>query len=174
MNNEKLISEIYNQTINDILNGIDEKYKSELCMAYINYLKRIYLNFDLELGNKKIDELVSVFVNLEKSKWKDANKDSKLSELLHDQAFENIKNISNTGYKYAEEMLSKKIFNDAIEPVIEKEKAKENIDKLNKYCDQVRNFNKQLATYYVSEGSMDFMYASGITENMSLRIGRMK
>ena len=45
---------------------------------------------------------------------------------------------------------------------------------LNTYYEQVREFNKQIANYYVSEGSIDFQYASGITENMSLRIGRMK
>ena len=177
MNNEKLILEIYNKTINNILIGIDVKYKDELCLAYMEYLKKNYLNFDLDLGNKKPEELVSLFVDLEKSKWQDTNTDAKLSELLSDPAFENIKYISNTGYKYAKSMLDKK-FETSVEillqPVIEEEKAQESIEMLNTYYEQVRDFNKRMATYYVSEGSIDFQYASGITENMSLRIGRIK
>ena len=177
MNNKKLILEIYNKTINDILIGIDGKYKEELCLAYIEYLKKKYLNFDLDLGNKKPEELISLFVDLEKSKWKDTNVDAKLSELLSDSAFENIKHISNTGYKYAKSMLDKK-FESGVEmllqPVITEEKAQQSIEMLNTYYEQVRDFNKKIATYYVSEGSIDFQYASGITENMSLRIGRIK
>lgn len=177
MNNEKLILEIYNQTINSILIGVDAKYKDELCLAYIEYLKKIYLNFDLKLGNKKTEELVSIFVDLEKSKWQDTNADAKLSELLNDPAFENIKYISNTGYKYAKSMINKKFgagVETLLQPVIEESKAKESIEMLNTYCEQVRDFNKTIATYYVSEGIIDFLYASGITENTSLRIGRIK
>lgn len=177
MNNEKLILEIYNKTVNDILIGIDEKYKKELCLAYVEYLKKKYLNFDLNLGNKKPEELVNLFVDLEKSKWQETNVDAKLSELLSDPAFENIKYISNTGYKYAKSMIDKKFESDTeilLQPVIEKEKAQESIELLNTYYAQVRDFNKQIAIYYVSEGSIDFQYASGITENMSLRIGRIK
>jgi len=177
MNNDKLILEIYNNTINDILVGIEEKYKEELCLAYLEYLKKNYLNFDLDLSNNKPEEIVSLFVELEKSKWQDINTDAKLSELLTDPAFENIKYISNTGYKYAKLMLDKKFearSEVALHSVIDEEKAKESIDMLNTYYEQVREFNKQIANYYVSEGSIDFQYASGITENMSLRIGRMK
>lgn len=177
MNNETLILEIYNKTINDILLGIEEKYKDEVCQAYLEYLKKNYLNFDLELGNKKPEELIILFVDLEKSKWQDTNVDAKLSELLSDPALENIKYISNTGYKYAKTMLDKKFemgVEMLLQPVIEEEKAQKSIEMLNTYYDQVRDFNKTIATYYVSEGTIDFQYACGITENMSLRIGRIK
>ena len=33
-------------------------------------------------------------------------------------------------------------------------------------------YNKELAEYYISEGNMDFKYASGQTDCTSLRIGR--
>lgn len=177
MNNEKLILEVYNKTINNILNSVSEKYKNELSLAYMDYLKRIYLSFDFELENNQSEELIKTLVNFEISKWKDVSESSILSELLNDQAFENIKYISNTGYKYAMLMLDKKSFNNdntLLQPVIEKEKALESIELLNSYYEQVRDFNKTIANYYVSEGSIDFQYASGITENMSLRIGRLK
>lgn len=177
MNNEKLILEIYNKTINDILIGIEEIYKEELCLAYIDYLKKNYLNFDLNLDNKKPEELVKLFIDLEKSKWQDMNREAKLSELLKDPAFENIKYISNTGYKYAKSMLDKKFetgVDVVLQPVIDEQRAQESIDMLNRYFEQVRDFNKNIANYYISEGSIDFQYASGITENMSLRIGRIK
>ena len=174
MNNEKMISEIYNKTINDILIGIDDKYKEELSLAYMEYLKKNYLNFDMSLGNKKPEDLVRIFSNLESSKWGDTHGDAKLSEMLSDPAFENIKYISNTGYKYAESRINKKFGNSTdIPPVIDVEKAQESIEMLNKYYEQVRDFNKTIATYYVSEGSIDFQFASGMTENMSMRIGRL-
>ncbi len=174
MNNEKMVEEIYNKTINDVLNGIDYKYSDELCLAYKGYLKNNYLNFDLSIGGKKPEELAILFADLEKSKWHDLDSDAKLSELLSDPAFDNIKYISNTGFKYAESMLSKKFETGAeiiVQPVIEKEKALESIEMLNRCYEQVRDFNKDIANYYVSEGIIDFQYASGITENMSLRIG---
>ena len=115
-----------------------------------------------------------MFADLEKSKWHDVDSDAKLSELLSDPAFDNIKYISNTGFKYAESMLSKKFETGAeiiVQPVIEKEKALESIEMLNNNYEQVREFNKMMANYFISEGSLDFQYASGITEHMSLRIG---
>jgi len=177
MDKEKLILEIYNRTINDILIGIAEKYKEELCLSYIEYLKKNYLNFDFDLDNNHPDELVSLFVELEKSKWQDITVEEKLSELLSDPAFDNIKYISNTGYKYAKSLLDKKFEASSVEflqPEIDQEKAQESIEMLNKYYEHVREFNRQIANYYVSEGSIDFQYASGITENMSMRIGRIK
>lgn len=173
MNNEKLVLEIYNKTINEVLKGIDEKYYEELRSAYMEYLKRNYLSFDLNKNNKKPEEIAVLFTQLENSKWINSKPGLKLSELLRDPAFENIKYISNMGYKYAREMLDMKFKagNAPLQPVIDEEKAKESIEMLNNNYEQVREFNKMMANYFISEGSLDFQYASGITEHMSLRIG---
>ena len=101
----------------------------------------------------------------------------RLSEILSDKSLENIKYISNTGYKYAKLMIDKnfrKNENEDLQPVIDVKKAQESIEMLNSYYSQVREFNKNIAAYYVSEGSLDFQFAGGITKNMSLRVGKMK
>ena len=177
MNDEKLILEIYNKIIANILMGIDEKYKEELKISYLEYLKRLYLNINVDLKNKNINQLISLFTDLEISKWKDTLPEMRLSELLSDKALENIKYISNTGYKYAKLMIDKnfrKNENEDLQPVIDVKKAQESIEMLNSYYSQVREFNKNIAAYYVSEGSLDFQFAGGITKNMSLRVGKMK
>ena len=53
MNNEKLVLEIYNKTINEVLKGIDEKYYEELRSAYMEYLKRNYLSFEIIKNQKR-------------------------------------------------------------------------------------------------------------------------
>lgn len=177
MNNEKLIIVVYNNTINSVLYKIDEKYKSEVKLAYMNYLMKLYSNFNFDLYRRSLEEKISIISNLQKFKWQYLNTDIKLSILLDDSAFENLKRISNKGFELAKLMLAKNLSLDdktLLQPVISEKEAQENIEKLNIYYNQVRVFNKNLSSQYVSEGSLDLQYASGITENMSLRIGQIK
>ena len=50
----------------------------------------------------------------------------------------------------------------------------QNIDILTTLLPKVRGFNKNLANLFVFEGIIDFEYASGKTQNTSLRIGRIR
>lgn len=175
MINELAINEIYNEVINVILNGVNKKYNEEISVAYKNYLLKTYLNFEM-MGKAK-DDLLPIFINLEISKWKKATQNVKLSEFLIDEVLNNIRNISNNGYKYALSQLNQRSFGQKqinLLPVLDEDTAEKNILTLQNLLPKVREFNQDLASNLVSEGIVDFMYASGKTDNMSLRVGRMR
>ena len=44
---------------------------------------------------------------------------------------------------------------------------------MEQYYENVKPFNKIIAQTYLSEGSVDYIYAAGLTDNKSLRVGRM-
>ena len=78
-----------------------------------------------------------------------------------------IINITSEGYKGAVERLNNNV-------LMSVEIAEKYINRINELLPLVQEYNKQLASWYVSEGSMDLLYACGKTDNTSLRIGRYK
>ncbi len=173
MKREELINKIFNNTISNVLLNIDEKYIEEITIAYKDYLNRLYSNFDDKgLTDDKLEE---VFTKLENSAWTISNQGTKLSILLKDEAFNSIKSISNAGYKYALQMLENKSNsnNKEVLPVISKEISDKNINMMTELLSNVREFNVELANNIVSEGIVDYKFASGQTKYMSLRIGRI-
>ena len=162
---EEIIKKIYKNTISTVLENIDSEVVNDLCAAYYEYLLRNYSNFDTKGKNE--EEVITIFSQLEKSKWSNMNSGMKKSELLKDEAFEHIKYISGMGLKYAQERVVKNSV------VLDAETADKYIDLLNEYLPKVQKFNVFIAQNYVSEGIMDLQFASGKTNDMSLRIGRM-
>lgn len=175
MEQNELINLIYNRTINIILNGIEEQYKDEIKIAYKDYVDKKYSSYNLE-GVKK-EDVYKFFVDLEVSKWEDISIGNKLSELLKDEALENIRYISNIGFEYAEARINQRKpgdNNSYLPATLDETISAQNIDILNNLLSKVRSFNQNLANSFVSEGIIDFKYASGKTENTSLRIGRIR
>lgn len=171
MVNTELINKIFNNTISSVIKDIDEKYIQEITIGYKDYLNRLYSNFDRKgLTEEKLEE---VFTKLEKTAWESSNSKIKLSRLLKDEAFSKIKFISNTGYEYAMHMLeNKNKSNDAL-PVITEEVCNKSISMMSELLPNVREFNVESAKMYVSEGTLDYIYASENTEFYSFRIGKM-
>ena len=58
--------------------------------------------------------------------------------------------------------------------MLDKQTANEKIKLMDELLNKVLKFNKKIATYYYSEGTLDFSYAAGLTDLMSLRVGRSK
>ncbi len=171
MENSELINKIFDNTISSVMKDIDEKYREEVIIEYKDYLNGLYSNFDRKgLTQEKLEE---VFTKLEKSVWESSNVKTKLSRLLKDDVFSRIRSISNTGYEYAMHMLeNKNKSNDAL-PVITEEVCNKSISMMSELLPKVREFNVESAKMYVSEGTLDYIYASENTEFYSFRIGKM-
>ena len=93
---------------------------------------------------------------------------------LSDEVLDDIKFISSLAFKLAEQKVNSRDVNgENMQNTLDEGTANKYIEALNTYLSQVQDFNKQVAEYFVSEGIVDLQFASGITSNMSLRIGRI-
>lgn len=162
MNNKKIISWLYDNSINFVLLGIDKKYKEELKDSYLEYLNRIYSNY--KLPNKNSDDILNGLLKLEELKWKNSVQSVKLSSLLTDSAFENIQYILNVSEEYANKRIDPNNVEGNLTPVIGEEQAKRNIEMLNFHLKSVREFNKEFARQLVSRAIINYKYACGLSD----------
>ena len=99
-----------------------------------------------------------------------------MTELLKDEALEDIKKLSIEGRKCATKRINSVDFGskqDSAAPTIDVESANKYIELLNSCLPRVRIFNQTLAKVLISECNLDFLYASGQTSDMSLSTGRL-
>lgn len=161
METNKSIMKIYENTVDKFLENFSVSEIESIRNLYLSYLIRTYSHLKLD------DIAVDYYSNLEVIKWKDFNIDGKMSIISEDKSLEELVKLSMEGLHYADQfrkygtMLDKKI-------------ANEKIKLMNELLNKVLEFNKKLATYYYSEGSLDFSYAAGLTNLMSLRTGRSR
>lgn len=165
MNNE-LIKRIYDSIINYVLSDIEEENKSEISDEYMKYLSRSYSN--LNISEENFDKICDAFIKRETNRWKNRPENYKKSQLLKDENLNRIREISLTALDYAK----KRLFDHTIQ--LEEVEAKGLIEQMEKCIKLVKPFNMNLAKTYISEGTIDLLYASGKTEYTSLRIGRMR
>lgn len=160
MQNEN-IKRIFENTINDFLIGFNADDKDKIKNLYFSYLTRKYSKINLN------DISIKYYSDLEKIKWKDLSLEGKLSVISEDKNLDEIIKLSMEGLKAADDfrMNGNKF---------DKKTANEKIQRMNDLFDKVLEFNKGLARYYCSEGSLDFSYAAGMSDLMSLRTGRSK
>ena len=157
----KIIKKIYLNTISEVIDDVPVELKKEFSNSYHKYLLKIYLDDELE------EEDESIYTELELSRWKRASCSLKLSEILKDKAYERIKKNSARGLHYAEQRLEESS-NGC--PTISLMRANKNIQRLERDLQKVRGFNKDVAKILVSEGIVDFLYACGRSEFISLRL----
>ncbi len=169
---DESIKKMYANTINVVLDGIDEESINLIKNAYYTYLYDNYRNFDI--GNRNIENVIKIFSDLEITKWKDMSIIDRKTVLLSDEVLDDIKFISSLAFKLAEQKVNSRDVNgENMQNTLDEGTANKYIEALNTYLSQVQDFNKQVAEYFVSEGIVDLQFASGITSNMSLRIGRI-
>jgi len=163
---QKMINQLFSTTLDQLLSDIPSEFKAEMQSAYSQHLIKRYGEVTLPDANKT-DDYVTTLVNRELREWGSSSPEMKMSAFLKDEFLDKIGAIAEQGFSYA----SKKLIDQT---TISPETAKQNIEMLKQYLPQVRSFNVLLAQSYVSEGILDFQYAAGLTENISLRLGRSK
>ncbi len=166
-----LIDKIYNNTAVCLTERSADEYVEELTNNYKKYLIKTYGKF-LQNG-VDLNRYIDTFIDLENIKWKNVPIDTIYSEFLNDEAYNKIVYISNEGFNYA----ALRINNDRInnnENIIDYNYANERINILKNELSSIKSFNKKIAEKIVSEGIIDFEYASRMTDKMSFRVSKMK
>jgi len=157
---------IYNELIDEILKDVPESEQEELKEAYKQYLVTFYSReVDPKIGFEKTK---TTFVDIEKMKWNDKTLVEKQMLLFKDEALNRLGHLSNIALGNAKAKISNNLDG------ITKEEANAYIEEMKELVNKVRPFNKVLASDYLSEGILDFEYSIGLTDNTSLRIGRMR
>lgn len=155
-----VIQKLYSNLINVITVGFEEKDKKFVENEYMRILKNRYSELDISIDD--YDKLYEYLFKIEYKEWNDLSLDVKKHILLKDVALDEIIDITNSAFKFANERLNKNI----LIPIAQ---ADEYISKLEVLYNSVKEYNQQLAEWHISEGIMDLKYSSGQTENMSLR-----
>jgi hypothetical protein len=160
----KFIGNIYTNVINIILNSFENEYQDIVKSKYYKILMKRYSSLDINQDN--YDKLYNRFLKLEIEEWSKMPLNTKKNIFIKDVALEEMINISNQAFQYAlDRARSAKIISDEI--------YNKSIDRLKELYMKVKDYNRPLAQWYLSEGTMDLDYASGKTKNTSLRLGKV-
>lgn len=148
MSIEKMISTMYENTINIVLQGIDPQYTEEVKTNYLRHLKNVY-------GNDPItnEEFQNREIEIEKKDWESKSPILKLSILVADENFKHIEIIA----RMADDLVTKKIVNHKVLKM-DADLIHEAENLLKELLLQVRDFNKDMAEQLVSEAIYDLEY----------------
>lgn len=164
---EEIINQIYQSMLNTILHGVSEDDKEEISNNYLLYLHNRYDKNTVTKDNKS--ELLNALLKREKIIWGYRSFYTKINMLKKDNAFSTISKLSNDAFKLAVRRLE----NPDTFPISE-EDAKKNIDEMIANLDNVSKYNSTIASELVSEGILDYYYASSDTNDTSLRLHSYK
>jgi transcriptional regulator of heat shock response len=172
---KEVVDKIFNQVVGIVLEGLDSKFQDKAKNNYYNLLLSSYSNYDQELKENDLgikvdtinyDKIYSSLIQLETMKWKNVPVGVKKHVLFEDVALNEIIDITSKAFKDAKTRITEG-------KIVSEEETNKSLSRLTELLEQVEDYNKDLATWYVSEGSMDLRYSSGTTELTSLRIGRI-
>ena len=166
MNRDKIIYSIYLELKDVLFKNVDTKYEDELKKNYLKYLHYMYGDKDLE--KEEYEKLKNAIVKIELNNWNDVTPGFILSQLIPDDAFNKIGMISSRGYNYALEKIQ------SGSNSLRSKDADVYVKKLTALLSKVKEFNKEVAEQLVSEGILDYKYASTDIDITSLRIGHVK
>jgi len=163
---ENVIKMIYEKVKDVLLLNVEERYKEEMARKYLDYLYKTYssTNFD----DYELDKVINFIVKAETNQWENVPVSYKLRRFIDDKNYEKVQIISNKGYVFAKEKIEK-----GASSIISKKEANDNCELLINLLPLVKDFNKQEAKQLVSEGILDFHYASSNVDIISLRIGHL-
>ncbi len=163
-----ILNAVYETMIDDIIKDFNTNEYEEVQEAYRDYLNFSYQN-SLKLSNDK-EKLKKFFIKLEKQKWENKDKILKQALLLNDENYDELLKLSNMALEYAK----LKYRGKENEIPINQEQALDYIEMMNKYSENVRDYNKERTILQLSEATLDFEYAVNLNSNMSLRMGRFR
>ena len=168
----EIINVLYKNNIELILKDFDENDQSEIKKEYLDYLTLHYSRLVNEEYNSS--DIIDVIDNMEKDLWLKKKKIEKQRILLKDEKLDKMGEISNIGYENALKKLECLKNNIEYKNNLNKVEVELYIDNLTKLSNEVRDFNKEIADRYLSEGILDLLFAANMSENTSFRIGNIK
>lgn len=149
-----------------ICDGIEEKDWSIVRKEYNRILHNRYSEIDQKLNTDDYEYLYNSLYESEYEEWSNISLPMKKNLLIPDLALEDIIDISNKSFEYAKEKFLHGKF-------ITEEIADAYITKLNSFFTQVYDHNKTQANWNIKEATIDLMYASNQSDNVSTRISHL-
>ncbi len=151
---------------NELLINTEEKYHDDLINGYYNDLSNWISNS--KLFYERPDDFFELNFERKKNSLRYATTvpTLKLNLYILDESYNELVNISGIGFKAATDRINK-----SEHPIISKDFADGQIDKMTNLHKNVREFNVERANQSVSEGILDYKYASGESEFTSIRVG---
>lgn len=160
---DRIINTAYKNLIIGILNGVPDADKEEVSNNYLNYLFSRYS--DLEVTEENAKRCLASIFKKENRMWGDQDLNYRLQKLKTDKSFDIISKISEQGFSLAKQKLENG------SNAISKEDAEKNIDILISELSKVMDYNAEEARELVSEGILDYDFASGSADEIiSLRL----
>lgn len=161
MQKDRLITDIYDYIIELILGKIRAEYKDVVAKGYLNYLKNIYSDFEFNQNDYK--KVINILRTIQYEKWSTSSELYILKELTYDENLLKIKSLSSNATSYAISRLEtgKQISSETYIEI-----ANQFDDLINK----VYSFNRKEANLNIADGKMDLLFATGNSDNTSLRI----
>lgn len=169
---EKVVERILGETKEIFLEGVDPSIHEKMLLAYKNYLMETYANILREDDN--LEQVIRIWSHMEKRKWVGKNTSYKLSMIIKDENLDKLRRISGIGYNLAQKKMGFVLSDTQYTPELSKEQMNAYIEEMQNLFEHVEPFNINIARNYLSEGILDFQFAMNLTEDMSLRTGRMK
>ena len=154
------VEKIYDKTKSIIERKFYSYERDEILKAYKDYLYSRYGKFN-NIDNG-LDKLCQIEIKFFENKDKDYIK----SLLIKDYNYEALYNLSKQAEMYALYRLRENSLIDA-------DTYNGIIKSMNEVFDKVKPYNKTAAKMIYSEAIVDLEFAAGLTENTSLRVGRM-
>jgi len=158
---KNIVTDIYNATIGSLLANVDEKEAESMENAYQGYLQDRY--GILPISDSNYDRIIGIYIKGESDKWSAMSVDGKRAYLFRDASFSELAGLSGEAESYARARLESK-------SIISEEKASQMIARMKELVDKVEPYNKDMALIYLSEGSVDCIFASGKSNNTSIRL----
>ena len=158
---DNVLNKIYNEVIDEVLKGIENKFHNIVKQEYYKKLKTEYSTFPLEDKNYEI--ILNRIIEIEKETWSEMTANEKQHELIRDDNLEKIISLSNSALALAKKRMK-------TDEVIDKKSYDDIIDKLNKLYNNVHEFNKKTAEWYIITGTSDISFAAGISTYPSTRL----
>ncbi len=169
--NELLINGIYNNCLETFLTGIDSN-REELSVAYKKYLVEMYAETIDETDD--INQTIAIFSSIEKKRWSSKSVNEKISMVVNDDALNRLREISSIAQKHAERKLGHLLHGSNYIPTLSEEEKDRYVKEMVELSSKVLPQNQNIATMLLSEGSIDFDYATNLTDDMSLRVSHLK
>lgn len=170
--NEQLITGIYNNCINKVLEGVNEAVHEKLSIAYKKYLVDEYA--DTLDPDDDVNMIINIYTKMELKKWEGKTLQNKLSTMINDYNLEQLGKISEIGFKHAQRKLGAILLGEEYQPDLTEEQVNNYISQMKELYEKVEPYNLNIANTYLSEGVLDFNYAINKTDDVSLRINRMR
>ena len=162
---EEFLMYVFDHSKDEVLKDFSKDELDEISSGYKNYLR---FHYEDTINEEDLDKAKIIFTKVEINNFKGVSKQKKQSLFLRDLALEELKYFSDYSRIYADE----RRINDRI--VITEKQANNFIEQVEELANHVKEFNKGIASKILSESIADFMYASGMSDNMSFRTARKK